>query len=481
MRNCRNDEIINPLSNECVVITSRLGKSLIKKHSMGKIQLSEIDLQKIKSLNLPRRVSKKNRKIIIPDNDYIMGESNTYIPIEIPEDIKIKINKFIEDSRKEDIDIKIIDNGYKKYCNTFNLGDLKKPIVNISMNIDFPIMKMESSVGFNLDALNFATQDFILTRIKGIFFNFNNYSLKNLLHKGVNDSVAYFEDLIDYNWLFAMNDYIYNLSTEDLYTIIGYTHYGDVIVNNYMRNKLNENKFMKDLTQINKWFVTYYPFFFQAISYIEENDVNMFLKEENNTTKIYIPSSIAEHSIDNKFFKEKSMYVIDILQFIHNGELLKCSTKYILLYLIAPYLDFTLFWKKVIQRYIFDLNYIIKMTPVLTQPLVVYRGVKDDYYLKGNAGFIYKTDSFISTSVNLTSALNFAGPKCCFKRITLLPNTHALLLVGISKYSNEIELLLGSESMFYITKAKKLIPKITTDICKDNYNEIIVSDLVIIK
>jgi hypothetical protein len=114
--------------------------------------------------------------------------------------------------------------------------------------------------------------------------------------------------------------------------------------------------------------------------------------------------------------------------------------------------------------------------------MIVYRGVKDDYYLKGNKNHIYKTDSFVSTSINLPSALRFAGKKCCFKRITLLPGTKTVLLAGISKYKNEIELLLGSKAQFYIINDKGSIPRSTVDMCNDSASaKITVTDLVVVK
>ena len=114
--------------------------------------------------------------------------------------------------------------------------------------------------------------------------------------------------------------------------------------------------------------------------------------------------------------------------------------------------------------------------------MIVYRGVKGDYYLKGNKNHIYKTDSFVSTSINLPSALRFSGGKCCFKRITLLPGTKTVLLAGISRYKNEIELLLGSKSHFYITSAKNNIPKSTVDMCNQKKSgDIMVTDLVVVK
>lgn len=124
-----------------------------------------------------------------------------------------------------------------------------------------------------------------------------------------------------------------------------------------------------------------------------------------------------------------------------------------------------------IQQYITDLDSIIDKSPPTTKQMIVYRGIKDDNYMNGVKNHIYKTNSFISTSLNLSSALRFAGDKCCFKRITLLPGTRTILLAGISKFPNEAELLLGTKSHFYITKMNNMIPKETTKMCNTRKKE----------
>lgn len=476
---CRNDQIKNLISNRCVLINGTMGKKLIKQYLANEINLEESNVQKLKTLGIISNIP----KVIVPNN---IKESINKLKIKnnLPVPMKDKSKAFIEAWYKQKSN-KYLNIGHEKYCKTKNSNDLIKPKVKFIMNIEFPIKRIESitPLGFKIESLNFKKQKFITQNINGISLEFNNYSLRNLLYKGISNDITYFEDIIDHDWLSSMNNYIYNLSTKDLYTLIGYTFYGDILANNYMRNKLDINAFNKDLLDLQKWII-YYPIFFQALEYIENiTDINKIIKI-GKKSNITIPKDNYTTIIIAKFGNQ--LNVIDIIKLLKNKSV-PISEKYMLMYIISSYLSFTEFWEYIIQNYIKDLNNIIKKAPPLKKTLIVYRGVKNDYYLKvpsnpdNKSKHIYKTNSFVSTSVNLGSALRFTGKQCCFKRITLLPGTHTLLLAGISKFINEFEILLGSESMFYITKAKAFIPKITTDMCNEKNNQITVTDMVVIK
>jgi hypothetical protein len=145
------------------------------------------------------------------------------------------------------------------------------------------------------------------------------------------------------------------------------------------------------------------------------------------------------------------------------------------------FLSFERFWKKVIKQCIDDLDNIISKCPATTKKMVVYRGVKDDYYLNGTPNHIYKTDSFVSTSINLISALDFAGKNCCFKRITIMPGTRLLLMACMSVFQNEFEFLLGRTSQFYITKNASNVPRLSGVCIAEDFDFVNVSDLVVVK
>jgi len=498
---CKEDKINNPITNKCVSIKGVAGKMLIKQFIDGKIVLAPENVKKIGKDNTPsivkKTIVKKSatettpsvKKTIVKKSatetkpfvkKTVVKKSATPLDKEeISKQTKDKVHNFIVAWRKAK-ERKITEQDYSLYCKTKNIEDLKKPIVNMTMSIEFPVASM-NTLGFFPESLDNPKQKFIYNKITGIQISFNNYSLRHLLYKGQNDTVKYFEDLVDKTWLKQMNQYISDLPTRDIYTLIAYTHYGDVIANNFMRKKLTKANFIKDIYSIDKWFTSFYPLFFQAIEKIEAaektNKLVSILKDGKDIM-ITIPDLQGPSS---KVLSGK-MLGSEFLKKLVTIKSLKNSDKYRALYTFSKNLGYDEFWQDVIRLYITDLDNLINKSPPTTKKMIVYRGVKNDYYLNGIKDHIYKTDSFVSTSINLPSALRFAGTDCCFKRITLLPGTKTLLLAGISKYKNEIELLLGTNAQFYITKDKNTIPKSTTDMCNDlPSGKITVTDLVVIK
>lgn len=108
--------------------------------------------------------------------------------------------------------------------------------------------------------------------------------------------------------------------------------------------------------------------------------------------------------------------------------------------------------KQAIKSYIKDLDRIIKNSPPLTKEITVYRGVKDKYYYpdKNNKTFINNT--FMSTSYSIYNAYEFAGQKCCMKKIICKPGTSAIFLECITSHPRENEILLGLNNRFNILK-----------------------------
>jgi hypothetical protein len=120
------------------------------------------------------------------------------------------------------------------------------------------------------------------------------------------------------------------------------------------------------------------------------------------------------------------------------------------------------FLRKLLDRFGSDLQHIIDNAPPIKKLMVLYRGVKTDYYLKGKEGHYYKSDGFVSTSVSVSKATGFTNklittnpPHCCMKRVTLLPGTKALVIMGVSHYPDEKEVLLGLNTKYLVRKAKQ--------------------------
>jgi hypothetical protein len=477
-------DIYSPITKRCVKIDGAAGKKVIKAYQAKQLALFPENVAKIEGSSGTKTTAKASVHVA-PKTKVAMKTNKPMGATPVPSPIAKRIHKFVEEWKKNKEAQLFKSEGHKSFCKNNKIMELEKPIVHSSLNIEFPIQRMQGAIqmgGFSIESLNSPNQKFTLERIQGINFQFNNYSLHNILYKGTKDTLAYFEDTVDMTWLKDMNNYIMNLSTKDIYTIIGYTFYGDTVSNNYMRRRLNKQMFMNELSAYDKWISVYYPLFFQAVDYLDKDvsDVKKILRDGKDN-KVTVPGTVGYVALSDKTLANKQMEVSEVLKLLKNNTTMKTSDKYLIFYAIGRFLSFSEFWQNVIRLYIQDLETIIQKAPALKKPLVVYRGVKDDYYLKGQEGNVYTTDGFVSTSINLGSALRFAGVKCCFKRITLLPGTRTLLLAGVSKFKQEFEILLSNKSKFYITKGKKFMQKSTVDMCPNKVSQITVTDVVVIK
>lgn len=386
-------------------------------------------------------------------------------PIQVSDAMKAKIQKFVEQWKKTKYNKKYVDEHHKNYCDTGakDLQKLQKPMVSINAYVTIPIMFMKGKPFRNTN-LDTPKQSFYEIESAASSLYMNNLSLQNILFKHVNSTseISHFEDLIDLEWIRSMNDYITQLSTKDLYTIVGYTFYGDIVSNNFMRGQLKSSDFLNEVKNQSRWNQgQYYPIFFQALEVFKE-----MVKTENDLDKI------TEGKV-NVILKSlwKDVHIPGI----------KMSSIYTKFKKAAGNFTYNKFWTHAIQRYIDDLSRIIRNAPALRKKMVVYRGVKNDYYLKGLAGKMYNTNSFVSTSLNLQSAINFSSEKCCFKRITLLPGTRVLLMDGVSVYPGEFEILLNKDTQFYITNEKTIVNRNTTAVCPSAKGNITVTDAVVVK
>ena len=111
------------------------------------------------------------------------------------------------------------------------------------------------------------------------------------------------------------------------------------------------------------------------------------------------------------------------------------------------------FWDRVIKIYMVDLRRIIQNCPIVRRNIIVFRGEIKDHIFSNLKDNMYRTDNFISSTLDLDTATEFAG--CCIQKITILSNTHALPIIGVSQFFEEQEVLLGGESVVFYVKQQK--------------------------
>ena len=140
------------------------------------------------------------------------------------------------------------------------------------------------------------------------------------------------------------------------------------------------------------------------------------------------------------------------------------------------------FYVKCIKSYTDDLSRIIKNSPPIKHTTIVFRGVKDKYYIDNAVNNTFKSSTFISTSYSPERAMTFTSSvfgqttECCFKKIILGPGTKCLFMEAITSVRNEYELLLDKDTEFAIIEdADKeytsLIPHTYKGLCDGRYIE----------
>jgi len=496
-------KIVNPLTGYYVLISGEAGKDLIKKHANGDISLSDANVAKVESSKEWLLLNKKEAAvkpvpISAPMQLPPIAKSSLKLKTPppppqqpVPEKqlssaMKKRIHNFVTKWKAEKESV-YISPGHQKYCKSGKLADLDMPVITSSVSVRIPISKLNKgniATMFSPKQLDEKKQKFVSHQIEGAKFTFNNYTAKNLLYKKFTSSLAYFEGLVDVSWVNKMNQYIANLSVKDVYTLVAYTFYGDTLANNYLRKTLNPKAMMIDISSSMRWVSSYFPLFFPALSILSETtDLTTVLIHKVQDVTFTLPKTLIDGGIwKNAGFTKGQITMSKILEIIKEGKT-SYSDLYSLLFYISNNLDAG-FWLKAVEMYVQDLERVIRNSPPIEKQMIVYRGVRSDYYLKGKQGNVYKTNAFVSTSLNLGSALRFInGAPCCLKRITLLPGTRVILMAGLSKFPEEIEILLGHESQFYITKAKRFIPTDTTAMCpaKSKFGITTVTDVVVIK
>jgi hypothetical protein len=376
-----------------------------------------------------------------------------------------------------------------KYCKTKDFSVLDKPLVSHTEWAFIPMKVLSYTDPTDLDQApkyhtvlpNDANND-----NWKIYKEYNNYN-KDFLNE---ESIV--NDLnLDTEWLTNQANYIGKLANYDCYTLKGYTHVGDVLVNSFLRGMLDYTK----ARAINKNFFRsdeYFPVYFQ-LDKIVSNLVNsknklalysLFSYPESTKVKLY--TKVTNKDIPSAAPLQK--YIECILE---KYRTFKHSEKYVLLLSLWNYLHNDVY-NLCIDTFCKDISRLFKNSPPLTKDCTVYRGVRNDFYLRGAKNGFYKNIGFVSTSFDIEQAQFFqrlgnedTPSDCCIQKITLTKGTKVLLMMSISQYGAEKEILLNHGSTYTIVTPKVLKSfydksfEKSSDICKKNIYKVNVSEIIL--
>ena len=179
-------------------------------------------------------------------------------------------------------------------------------------------------------------------------------------------------------WMEAQISYMNELKPKDVSMLQGYTFFGDVLLNNYLRGAIKE-----DLT---KWVTDYttralkgrslawraYPF----ITYLLYDNYHLFQEALTLPPKPPVPN--------NEILKYlRQVFIGNISYFSQSRNILP-----------------------LIEQFKHELIRIINNAPRPTFPLIVYRGLKSESHLTTAS---YKMNDFLSTSTYVNAALKFSS------------------------------------------------------------------------
>lgn len=472
MKKCKDNKIVNPKTNYCIDIMGPVAKKLIEGVKKQTVQLRKIDLEFLLSKGLINKKDITDATTLTTSKNVVPTPKTTIIPpkpntpLKVSDNIKTKLLNLIKKQRSR-LNIQYKDDNHASFCSSSkqNYSILSEPIVHKTIGNMFPTYTNKHTF---VHLMNRGT-GFTSSLISGVSFSLNNYNKSIALNLYDAES----ENIVDTHWFKSVNEYIKALPAPDILTLIGYTFHGDVWANSYARGKFDQSKFLSGITHLyDYWISSYMPLFFQALQVLESTkDPKTIINSDEGV--YFVERQLGNVNMEAPLLKSST--VLEVIATITNKNLnIANSSKYLAMGQIAKH--FTIdFWFKCIELYCKDLNRIIRQAPPLKQKMVVFRGVKDDYYLKGSKKSLYTNQGFISTSIYYNKAANFAAyvkntnkyNMCCLKRITLLPGTRCIFLSGLSKFPEEFEILLPSDSVYQMRNAKA-----TYKIYKDEYYKV---------
>jgi hypothetical protein len=261
------------------------------------------------------------------------------------------------------------------------------------------------------------------------------------------------------------------LNYAELLTLHTYTYQGDVLMNNYLRNSFDVNKYKehvkKGKTDYN---TTYFPLFIPFIKILKDNI--------DNVMEILNPEILLASR--KKFVKQikmkKELFLTDFKEIKNKGALYQFIVKNALMLSDESIIEAVSSLCKILQT-------VIDNAPPVKKKMIVYRGSNDYYFDKDIRNIFYKNMGFVSSSIDKSSAFSFTVEqtdhpgRCCLSYITLLPGTKTVWLEGVTSMKGEYEFLLGLNTHYLIRKHK--VPSVmywdsnrhskNTDIC-NKYN-----------
>ena len=182
------------------------------------------------------------------------------------------------------------------------------------------------------------------------------------------------------SWIQQQKLYISSLSIRDTDILTSYTHFGDTILNNYIRGTLHElSSIIEDVID-------------ESFSYLNFLGYFLYDQYDDFSSKMNLPLRIT--LLDYNQMDDDDELVLDkdvILKIISDN---------------SNFLEKPLNIAPLLEQYKQELTRIILSAPRLPGSIIVYRGFTSEEHI---TGLEYSNNDFVSTSLSPSSALGFAN------------------------------------------------------------------------
>ena len=282
-----------------------------------------------------------------------------------------------------------------------------------------------------------------------IFINYNKYIIKNNNINKINKekkqtiysnnfnlkiieklNLIINQDILN-KFIKQQQDFFETLSIRELYNLKYYTSTGYELLNSYLKGKFNKNKkYDIYIYGINNNFSDNYLLFYYQFLDIFHDIYNNKQQDKYNF--------LSKTNFDFNKMNDKEYF-----------------NNYI--YKNFKYIDNKIF-EKIFKNYINEMIDIFNKAPIVEDDIICYRGIKENH-INENKDLIslkkgiYINNSFMSTSLFIDTAINFASnpdiEKRYIQRINI-KNNRVIFLQLVSSYEHEYEILLPINSRLYI-------------------------------
>jgi len=267
-------------------------------------------------------------------------------------------------------------------------------------------------------------------------------------------------------WIASQNEFLMNLSTYEILTVQNYTRYGDRLTNSFLRGTFDASKDDKSIRAM-------YPQILQLLRTLapgDFNDQNLYGELDEYFDKPVSTVYDALHEVQHVSLTDPDDIEHTVRVIIGLGRYM--STKFL---------------KRTVQLFAEDLHRIVMAAPPVTHEFTLYRGTKAPYFQTKTGR--HRSVTFMSTSLSIDVAARFlnvpvdslgSGPdsqsgasqsrpnddddmsgggrggvsRCCLQRITVLPQTRALIMFPVSHFASEAEVLLPAGSVQFLQNGR---------------------------